>query len=289
MPDDRQPSPEALGNSFFTAVEQGKQLVERHPEIDLLAFPENPESFFFNTDTHRRRALGGLISATGKPVVLVVDAKEDPANPGGVPVLFNIAVHLDSERNLAGYYPKMKRLPLVEYLPGEGNLPLLRKWFPRSLNVGAGEEPVLFEAGEGVRIIPLICYEAILSSFTRDFIRRGGNFIVNQVNDSWFLQTPAPEVHLALALFRTVEYRVPMVRVTNSGIGAHIGADGRIVPGSRTGLFAEAATAFPLFVPDKRTLYARVGKWWMLGFAPLFFSRWEKPSANEKPGRFAPP
>lgn len=272
----RQPAPEALGNDFFTAAAQGRELALRHPELDVIAFPENPATFDFNVDGVRRRALGQLITQSGKPVILNVDAVDTAPAPKGVPPRYNVAVWMDAERNLAGSYAKIKRIPIVEYLPGEAALPGLRKWFPRSLRVMAGTGPVVFELKPHIRMIPLICYEGTFSAFARSFVRRGGNFMLNQVNDSWFLRTPASEVHLALTLYRTVEYRVPLVRVSNSGVSAHIQADGRIVPGSRTRLFSKAATAFPLYVPPHRSVYTRIGDFWMLGFFPLFLPRFAR-------------
>jgi apolipoprotein N-acyltransferase len=272
----RAPAPNALTNDFFTAVALGKQLALRHSELDVLAFPENPATFVFNEDAPRRQALGQLINQSGKPVILNVDAVESAPVTNSVPARYNVAVWLDAERNLAGSYPKIKRIPIVEYLPGETVLPWLRKWFPRSLRVRAGDGPVVFELKPDIRVIPLICYEGTISALARSFVRRGGNFMVNQVNDSWFLRTPASEVHLAVTLYRTVEYRVPLVRVTNSGISAHIQADGRIVPGSRTELFAEAATAFPLYVPSRRSVYMRLGDFWMLAFVPLLLPRFAR-------------
>jgi len=287
VPTDRQPAPEALGNSIFTAMQQARDLVEEMPQLDLIAFPENPETFFFNEDGVRRQAVGQLISATGKPVFLNVDGRDSPVADASdiLPTRYNVSVFLNADRQLAGSYLKMKRIPLVEYLPGEPSFPWLRKRFPASLNVAAGEQPVIIPINDEVRVIPLICYEAILPSFTREFVHQGGNLIVNQVNDSWFGRTRASEIHLALALCRTVENRVPMVRVTNSGVGAHIEATGRIVPGSRTELYATTATAFSLFVPENRSVYARIGNWWMavfLLFLPFYLKDFRGRRHEEK-------
>ncbi|MDB6029042.1 MAG: Apolipoprotein N-acyltransferase [Verrucomicrobiales bacterium] len=268
----RQPAPDAQTNDFYTAVQQAKELVQRNSKIDLLAFPENPATFLFNNDTARRGAVGKLISETHKPVVLNADAF-DPAKAGETaPERYNVALLLDADRNLSGNYAKIERVPVVEYIPGESKFPWLRAWFPKSQRVLQGAGPVIFEVKPGIHLIPLICYEGTSSSLTRQFVGKGGNVIVNQVNDSWFLRTSASEIHLALTLFRTAEYRLPLVRVTNSGIGAHIQATGQIVPGSRTALFTKTETAFPLYVPPRRSLYAEIGNWWMLAFGFLAFS-----------------
>lgn len=268
---ERQPAPNAVSNNFFTALAQARELARQHPEIDLFAFPENPATFVFNQDSARRNALGDLIADTGKPALLNVDAIESAnADASGGAQRYNVTVLIDTNRNLAGNYPKMKRVPFVEYIPGETKFPWLRRWFPKSLRVLEGDAPKVFEIRPGALVIPLICYEGTLSPLTRQFVKLDGNVMVNQVNDSWFLRTPASEIHLALTLFRAVEYRAPLVRVTNAGIGAHIQATGQIVPGSRTGLFTEAATAFPLYIPPRRSVYSHIGNWWMLTLSLLW-------------------
>jgi apolipoprotein N-acyltransferase len=263
---DRQPDPDALTNDFFTAIEQARELAAKETDVDLFAFPENPATFLFNSDTARRDAIGKLIQQTGKPVVLNADAIDSVKSTNEVPERYNLALLLDSQRNLAGHYAKIKRVPAVEFIPGEKMFPWLRTWLPKSQRVLAGNEITVFKLNENVRLIPLICYEGTISSLTRQFVQKGGNVILNLVNDSWFLRTPASEIHLALTLFRAVEYRVPLVRVTNSGTGAHIQADGRIVAGSKTEIFTRAERAHSLHIPAKRSFYAQIGNWWMLAF-----------------------
>ena len=267
---ERQPIKTAATNDFYSAFAQARDLVKEHPDVDVLAFPENPETFQFNSDSSRRQALGALISQLRKPAMLNVDAIDTQNPQSGIAERYNVAIYLNSNRDLVSSYAKIKRLPLVEYLPGEKQFPALRKFFPKSQRVLAGAGPVTFDAAPGVKIIPLICYEGTITSLALDFVAKGGNFIINQVNDSWFLRTPASETHLALTLFRSVEFRVPIVRVTNSGIGAHIEATGRVIEGSRTELFTATATAFPLYIPATRSIYAIVGNWWMLIFIVLF-------------------
>jgi apolipoprotein N-acyltransferase len=75
---------------------------------------------------------------------------------------------------------------------------------------------------------PLICYEDILPSFTRRVAKLRPNALVNITNDAWFGRTAEPYQHLALAVFRSVENRLEMVRAVNTGVSAHIDAAGRV-------------------------------------------------------------
>jgi apolipoprotein N-acyltransferase len=55
------------------------------------------------------------------------------------------------------------------------------------------------------------------------------NAFINITNDAWFGRTAEPYQHLALAVFRSVEHRIEMVRAVNTGVSAHIDAAGRVL------------------------------------------------------------
>jgi len=115
------------------------------------------------------------------------------------------------------------------------------------------------------RLGPLICYEDILAGFTRKAAALGPNLFVNITNDAWFGKTAEPYQHLALAVFRSVEHRLEMVRAVNTGVSAHVDAAGRVrlagpavdpdsqPPPQPTALLADAA------LMERGGLYAHVG------------------------------
>ncbi|MFQ6675463.1 MAG: nitrilase-related carbon-nitrogen hydrolase, partial [Fidelibacterota bacterium] len=51
-------------------------------------------------------------------------------------------------------------------------------------------------------------------------VKRGARFLVIVVNDGWFGNSSEPYQHAALARFRAVEHRIPVVRCANTGISA---------------------------------------------------------------------
>src|SRR5438552_3674422 len=102
-----------------------------------------------------------------------------------------------------------------------------------------------------------ICYEDVFPSVTRRFVAAGADFLVNVTNDAWYGPTSAPHQHLAQATFRSIEGRVPLVRVTNTGISAVIDVDGRIRwQGS---LFEPLVQVEQIRWPGVRTFYTRFG------------------------------
>ena len=119
-----------------------------------------------------------------------------------------------------------------EYIPFYDQIPWFTKLFPEASNFSRGSEPASFPlqvGGRDYRLGPLICYEDILPG-----VRAAGgagcdpNAFVNITNDAWFGRTAEPYQHLALAVFRSVEHRLEMIRAVNTGVSAHIDAAGRV-------------------------------------------------------------
>ena len=83
--------------------------------------------------------------------------------------------------------------------------------------------------GSKVRLAPLICYEAI---FPFPYFRNNlhnADVIVNLTNDAWFGESIGPWQHMQMARMRAIEYGIPMLRVANGGISAHIDSKGRLI------------------------------------------------------------
>ena len=68
-----------------------------------------------------------------------------------------------------------------------------------------------------------------------EYVRRvaaqtgGVELFVNLTIDSWYGDTAEPWEHLALAQFRAVEHRIPLVRSVSTGVSAVVDANGRLV------------------------------------------------------------
>jgi len=74
----------------------------------------------------------------------------------------------------------------------------------------------------------LICFEDIFPYISREYVKRGANFLINITNDAWFGETAASRQHLQSSVFRAVENRVPVIRAANTGISCFIDYAGRI-------------------------------------------------------------
>jgi apolipoprotein N-acyltransferase len=145
---------------------------------------------------------------------------------------YNTAFMMDASGNVTGTYDKVFLMLFGEYIPYYDTIPWFTKLFPEASNFNRGDTPASFPLrlrdGREFKLGPLICYEDILPGFTRRVAALGPNAFVNITNDAWFGRTAEPYQHLALAVFRSVEHRLEMVRAVNTGVSAHIDAAGRV-------------------------------------------------------------
>lgn len=246
-----------------TAVEaMSRDLALKNPSLDLIVWPEIPPPISYTENANDRALIDRLVADTGIPM-LVTGYLQDKVEEDRY---YNTAEFI-RKPGVADIYRKHRLLPFGEYLPGEERFPFLRKIFPNALNYVPGNGGKTFHFNEKVRLIPLICYEAIFPSLVADGVNNWGNLVVNPVDDTWFGNSAGPEIHLALALFRAVEFRIPIVRATNSGIGAVITATGEIDGTSVTPLFEQCTVADTVAIPSISSLYARTGDIFLWGCA----------------------
>ncbi|MCC6749772.1 MAG: apolipoprotein N-acyltransferase [Deltaproteobacteria bacterium] len=178
---------------------------------------------------------------------------------------YNTAYMMEPDGRITGRFDKNFLLVFGEYIPLYETFPAFRRWFPAMSHFARGTEVTTFPF-RGHRIGPMICYEDILPSFGRRLAPLKPNLLVNVTNDAWFGQTSEPYEHLALAVFRSVEHRLDMVRSVNTGVSAFIDATGRVGPKTRShdpvltpGVPPEGLLGEVALLDGARTVYARVG------------------------------
>lgn len=128
-------------------------------------------------------------------------------------------------------YRKVHLVPFGEYVPGRHTIPLLARVVGDQVpgDFAFGKEYTVFHlTNDKALIAPLICFEDTIGDLTRQFVLRGANLLANVTNDGWFLRSAASQQHLANAVFRSVETRLPMVRAANTGVTCFVNEFGRI-------------------------------------------------------------
>ncbi len=223
--------------------------------VDLVVWPEAavPDYFF------RRRAWKQLISGHAR-------SARTPLVVGGYDVIFetredyeyyNSAFLFDSlgRYDTQPVYHKRYLVPIVERVPFFNPRWLDLRWFG---GFGAGAPGPVYRVAIG-RFGVLICYESAFEDLSRDYRRRGADFIVNITNDAWFEETSAPYQHAAHLVMRAIENRMGVARAGNTGISEFVDPLGRTYAvtrlGERTFVVDDLVTSSA--VPP----YVRLGDW----------------------------
>jgi apolipoprotein N-acyltransferase len=177
---------------------------------------------------------------------------------GAPPRLFNSVVLFDGDGSVLGLSDKQILMPFGEFMPFGSLLPWLKQISPQTGDFQAGREVVPLDVPGVGRFAPLNCYEDIRAPIARRATLEGGAEILFAVaNDAWFGDTMAPFQHEALALWRAIENRRYLARVTNTGVTDVIDPSGRVA--LRLPLFRPASVVAEVHMLRMLSLYTRVG------------------------------
>jgi apolipoprotein N-acyltransferase len=155
----------------------------------------------------------------------------------------NSMFHLAPERSELARYDKTRLMPFGEYTPVGLN------WFTRRMNVALDDQsPGLtdqrpFDVKKLRTVVPigvLICHEDLSYAAARRWASQSSLFI-NPGNLAWFEGSMALNQRLQVASIRALETGRPLLRITNTGVTAHIDSKGRIVsslPSNAPGILA---------------------------------------------------
>ncbi len=202
--------------------------------------------------------LAAFVDAAGVPLVF---GAYDVDGAGE----YNAAMFVEPGRGLVGAYRKTHPFPLTEHVPAWLDGPRLRAWLPWTGHWqpghGARVMPLRTRDGRSVDVVPLICLDDVHPQLAIDGARLGAQAIVGLSNDAWFTAHPlGARLHLTVAAFRSVETRLPQVRVTTNGLSAVIDDTGAIR--ARTAMGDQAVlTAFVHAQAPPPTLMVRWGDW----------------------------
>jgi apolipoprotein N-acyltransferase len=227
--------------------------------VDLIVWPESVYPLNLITSREGKLppdVLGNLHTPTLFGAVLRIDQ-------GGKPRFYNSAVLANGMGKILGTYDKMVLVPFGEYIPFGDTFTWLYSWSPYSSRFWPGENEEPLQLGRHLLSVN-ICYEDIFPGQIR-MLMNGGRYhrvpeaMFNLTDDSWYGNTVEPMEHLALASFRAIEHRRPLVRTTNTGISAIVDPVGRIDHRIRQWTKGTLVGLIPMM--HGRTVYAVIGDW----------------------------
>ncbi len=170
--------------------------------------------------------------------------------------IYNGAVLIEPGSGIAQEYRKTHLVPFGEHIPFDQYLAILKK-----IDVGGGDYTpgnnlTVFNSGQ-LTFSCLICFESIFPELSRKFVINGAELLINITNDGWFGKISGPQQHNDMAILRTVENGVPLVRCANTGISMVVDKYGRILLESR--LFTETFILQQLSISPAKTVFLYIG------------------------------
>ena len=218
----------------------------------LIVWPEASAPFYFNQEQLYSPMVEELVSSGKIPILFGSPGYEKKGNET---VAYNRAwvVRPDGGKEK---FDKVNLVPFGEYIPLKKILFFLDKMVSGIGDMEPGEELKPLDAG-GYLLGAQICYEIIFPQYSRTLAEKGATVLVNITNDSWYGRTAASHQSLAMAVYRAVENRKPVLRAAQTGISAIVQPDGSIT--GETNLFEEAIL-YGHFTPVRgKTLYNTTG------------------------------
>lgn len=224
IPREEKFSVEFANKTFEQFTHLSQPALEASARPDLLVWPESAMPGPVLGDEQSYRFVMDF-SASAKTDLMLGTIDQDETR------VYNAALLVSEAGAHVQIYRKVHLVPFGEYVPGRHTIPLLARVVGDQVpdDFAFGKEYTVFKlTGDKARVAPLICFEDTIGELAREFVLGGANLLVNVTNDGWFLRSAGSQQHVANAVFRCVETRLPMVRAANTGVTCFINEFGNI-------------------------------------------------------------
>jgi apolipoprotein N-acyltransferase len=189
--------------------------------LDLIIWPETAVPDFVRT-SRTSYDLVKRMTAQGTP--LLVGTMDVTYSKTGK-TYYNSSVLFGEDGEEIAKYDKQHLVPFGEYVPFPK---IMSKFTPVDVDFGHGAGSTVLPLQGKASFSTLICFEDTVAPLAVNATRAGARWLVNQTNDGWFDPSAQSEQHLAHAVFRCIENRIPMARCCNTGVTCLIDAYGTI-------------------------------------------------------------
>ncbi len=248
-------------------IDLSRQAISAHPEAHLMIWPETAFPTLLDRPSMNQRLamqVRSFLRETHMPLLTGAYSHDGRSRS-----VYNGIFFLD-ENGEAPFEPYRKSILLVfgETFPFSEYIDYMGKLFPNQGSFAHGSGPKVFRlplaraSDQSVALGPQICYEGLYPWFSAELSREGAQIFTNVTNDSWFWRPFEPNQHLYMTLARSIEFRRPLFRSTNTGITTAILASGEILEKSPIGEEWTGVFRIPYLKNPEHTFYERYGAAW---------------------------
>lgn len=189
--------------------------------FDLVVWPETTLPFVWKTGASENKldALQADVLAFSNRIekpILSGSYFDDSGN-------YNAVIYATPDK-VFQHSEKKYLFPIGEVIPFNDFWGLTKNMFPEVPRFKSEKQPTVLKTKSFNTVVP-ICYEGLFSEYFEGF-QQPIEFIVSISNDGWFESPLQKKWHALIAMSRSVEYRVPVLRVTNDGASGSAEANG---------------------------------------------------------------
>ena len=276
-----------IGNFLKLSSEQGDEdseaaIADSYFELstksikksDLIIWPETayPETFY-GKGTYLSPLFTNILNQTGAELLIGgYEQNSEKSNLDFIESVFNSSI-LMSNNEIKYSYHKNILIPFGETLPfGPLNSSIVSV-VPAISLFARGQGTPEMKTRAGYRFVTPICYEILERHYMRALLNQWGQnkFIVNHTNDSWYGDTAEPYQHLFLSKWRALEFQLPIIRSTNTGISSVIFPDGSESDRLGIGQIGALDVEIPIVKEDQDTIFLKWGEWHFLVLFALLY------------------
>ncbi|MEN6305257.1 MAG: apolipoprotein N-acyltransferase [Armatimonadia bacterium] len=221
---------------------------------DLIVWPETAIVQPINLDKSLLRQVQGL--ARNQKANLLIGTGEESDD-----CIFNSAWYIRPDGQVGGIYHKMDLVVFGEYVPFRDKCKFFERYPIRDFDYTAGSSRRVFDTGR-YRFAPLICFEGIFPSPSREVAWLGADLIVILTSDEWARNTNEVKHHSNMDVFRAIESRKYVVRAATNGRSAIFDPYGQVL--AKTGLYQNGSAVASITPRPKLSPYHRWGDWPLL-------------------------
>lgn len=191
---------------------------------------------------------------------------------------FNTTFLFGKDGSLTGLYRKQVLVPFGEFYPFGTLFPGLKEYILSTTDAAEltpGTRSEIFKVknknNKELTFGVLTCFESGYAGIAREYARKNVHFLVNVTNDYWSLSSIAVYQHAVIAVFRAIETKKPVLRISNGGYSCFINEFGKYsstIPVFKKGLMT---VIIRLLANPGQTVYTKFGDWLVPACLVVFF------------------
>lgn len=222
-------------SSIQQLINMTNDALENYPKVDIVVWPETAvvpsvNHFYDEEKSNRKLLIEALMHYfESKDCDFLIGngfIESDNENQK----IYNAALYFEQNKNIIPPKPytyfKNHLVPFSEHLPFGIKSNFLEKNFDFHF-WNEGKEVIVFEDDDFCFGTP-ICFEDTFDDIPRIMTKKGADFFISLINDSWGKSLVCQNQHLAMSVFRSVENKLPSVRCTVSGQTCYITSLGNV-------------------------------------------------------------